>query len=186
MVAMPNEEVHKPLSRLERYNLQSDGRLPKSIRDLMDRVITGSGSRIFQRNYKKYLGELTPYGGSTWWALTPDACNHIIDFIENNSAVVEFFVNTVCPDEMVFQTIIGNSPFRNSVRRNLTYADWFSPGRKPAIIDERHIEIFEASKAGIIADDCYGKGELLFARKFPDNSDRLVNRIDKLSSPDQR
>lgn len=180
MVAMPNEAVNKPISRLDQYNLQSDGMVPKKIRDILDRFLSGTGQNVRCRDHRRYLGTLVPYGGSTWWALTTAACRYILDFMENNTGVVDFFVNTLCPDEMFFQTILGNSPFRMNVRRNLTFADWASPGRKPAFIDEKHIELFEANQGVIVTDDTYGKGELLFARKFPDDSGRLVSRIDNL------
>jgi hypothetical protein len=81
------------------------------------------------------------------------------------------------PDESFFQTIIGNSQFSKDVVRNLTYADWSRPTGGPAIIDGDHLSTF-VRMGRIIADDRYGRGELLFARKFPDDSSHLTDFID--------
>ena len=82
------------------------------------------------------------------------------------------------PDEGLFQTIIGNSEFAKDVRRNLTFADWSRPTGGPAVIDMDHLRGF-ANMDRIIADDPYGRGELLFARKFSDDSSQLTDFIDR-------
>jgi hypothetical protein len=70
-----------------------------------------------------------------------------------------------------------NSPFRTRVAHNLTFDDWNRPAPPyPAIIDEQHIRHFLAAPA-VMADDAFGKGELLFARKFLDDSERLVAQL---------
>jgi hypothetical protein len=81
------------------------------------------------------------------------------------------------PDESFFQIAIGNSPFFERVTHNLTYTDWSQPVA-PAIISPKHLEAFAAADV-IMADDPYGKGELLFARKFPDDSAHLTAFIER-------
>ena len=90
---------------------------------------------------------------------------------------MKLFKHTLFPEEALFQTIIGNSPFRAQVTHNLTYNDWTRPTRPyPAIIDAQHLQ--EALAASVVAaDDAFGRGELLFARKFPDDSAWLVARL---------
>jgi hypothetical protein len=56
--------------------------------------------------------------------MTHDACALSRNFIVRNRRIMKFFVNTNCPNELVFQTILGNSPFKDKVRWNLTYTDW--------------------------------------------------------------
>ncbi len=49
----------------------------------------------------------------------------------------------------------------------------------PAWIGPRHIEHFE-THGKLITSDEYGEVELLFARKFPENSDGLVEQMQRL------
>jgi hypothetical protein len=133
------------------------------------------------RDYKAHLGDLVPYAGSLWWALSGEACEYLLGFVERHKSICKFFENTIIPAEMFFQTILGNSPFRTRVRRSLTWTDWSAGGDSPATVSEKHVEFLESCaeiKAG--ADDPYGEGELLFARKFPDDSEELVRRIDNM------
>jgi hypothetical protein len=175
LLPMSHKTIGKPIERLTTYRFQS-GLLTALVRRLC-------GSRVPQRlphvhrDYRKYLGALQPYAGSQWWALSREACACVLHFTCHNPRVVKFFKNTLYPDESFFHTIIGNSPFRSQVVRNLTFTDWSRPTPPyPAIIDEQHIRQFLASP-NVTDEGIYGKGELLFARKFPDDSEALVARL---------
>jgi len=78
---------------------------------------------------------------------------------------------------MFFQTVLGNSPFREKTTRNLTYADW-SKGlsRNPAAITMDHIERF--ADPAFELNDVEGKGPCFFARKFSETDSALLDRID--------
>jgi hypothetical protein len=41
---------------------------------------------------------------------------------------------------MVFQTILGNSPFKDMYAGNLTYTDWSLGGPHPCNIEMRHVD----------------------------------------------
>ena len=133
--------------------------------------------KLINRDYKKVFKGLEPFGGSQWWALTADACRHILEFIDLRPDVLKYFKNVYLPDESFFHTIIGNSEFAKNVTRNLTFADWSRPGGGPALIDMDHLRAF-AKMDVVMADDYYGQGELLFARKFRDDSSQLTDFID--------
>ena len=165
MVMMPSEAVFKPLSRLTDYRRRHG--LKAKLIALVRGVLVKAGIISRTRDYKACFGALTPYAGSEWWALTHDACVHIQNFVTSNRRIMKFFENTICPDEMVFQTILGNSPFKDKVLRNLTYTDWSRGGSSPAHIEMRHIEWIRSEKV-LTADDVYGQGELLFVRKVID------------------
>jgi hypothetical protein len=177
LVRMPCETVGKPLERLQQYWLQTPNDC-QFVRRAVARLNQLLNDRLrLQRDYSRILKGLIPYAGSQWWALTTDACQHILSFIDSRPDVVKFFRNVYLPDESLFQTIIGNSEFANHVTRNLTFADWSRPGAGPAIIDMDHLNAFMKT-ACIVADDPYGRGELLFARKFTDDSSQLTDFID--------
>jgi hypothetical protein len=137
-------------------------------------VLIKSGIISRGRDYKAYFGGLTPYAGSTWWALTHDACSYIQNFVARHPRIMKFYANTTLSDEMVFQTILGNSHFKDNVRRNLTYTDWSMGGPHPSDIEMRHVDRIRSERV-LTANDVYGQGELFFVRKVrkPDVVDQL-------------
>jgi hypothetical protein len=134
---------------------------------------------LAQRNYRKYLEGMDAYSGNTWWTLSREACQYIVDFEHSNPRVAEFFGKLFAPEESFFHTILGNSEFRARVKRNLLYEDWTKQGAHPEMIGEPHIAEFEAREI-VEINDGFGKGELLFARKFSDETVSLLDRIDTM------
>lgn len=178
-VKMPNEQLGKPLTRLTEFRPGSDRRMLKPASELLVRLSRLAGGGYPRRDYRRALSGLTPYAGSTWWALTAGACRHILTFCDAHARFVDYFKCTLCPDEMFFQTIIGNSGFAEKIRHNLTYVDWdrFGPPF-PAWINPWHLEHFRANRP-LHEEDAYGEGELLFVRKFRDDSVSLTAQIDE-------
>jgi hypothetical protein len=173
MVKMPNAEAGKPISRINTLRIQSS----RPVYRLVVRILAKLG--FAQRDYRKYLGSLEPYSGHTWWALTRDACQYIIDFEKGNQQVVRYFEDTFAPEEMFFHTILGNSPFKSKIRRNLVYEDWSARGSHPVMINEQHIASF-ATQEKVTLCDAYGSGEVLFARKFSDDNLDMVRKIEQI------
>jgi hypothetical protein len=174
-VAMPCDAAGKPIRRLIYYVPRPGNPLNfYVIRKALEKV----GVLPHCRDYKKVLGSIVPYGGCTWWALSRNVCDFILRFVKEQVKIVSFFKNTVCPDESFFQTILGNSKFKPYIRRNLTYVDWSAGGPNPAYITQKHLESFKSSLF-FCSDEVYGSGEMLFARKFTDDSEDLVNKLDK-------
>ncbi len=140
------------------------------------------------RNYKLYLDGLTPYGCSQWWALSRDACDFILDFVENKKKVVKFLKNTVVPDESFFHIILGNSRFKSRIASSLTYTDWSGESSHPAYITENHLALFNKAssftKDGALGNLSLVDGRLreeqLFARKFSDDSENLITKLFRL------
>jgi hypothetical protein len=172
MVMMPSKAASKSLSWLTDYRPRPGlkGKLIAQVR----RVLIKSGIISRGRDYKAYFGGLTPYAGSTWWALTHDACSYIQNFVARHPRIMKFYANTTLSDEMVFQTILGNSHFKDNVRRNLTYTDWSMGGPHPSDIEMRHVDRIRSERV-LTANDVYGQGELFFVRKVrkPDVVDQL-------------
>jgi hypothetical protein len=77
---------------------------------------------------RKFPCGYKPYLGSQWWALSRDCAEYIVDFIDRHPAFLNFFKNTYVPDEIFFQSVVLNSPFRNAVtNKTLTFLDWENP-----------------------------------------------------------
>jgi Core-2/I-Branching enzyme len=152
--------------------------------DTVVRLVTRLAKALrikLKRDYAAVLDPLLPYGGDTWWALSASACAYILRFVDEHPRMVEFFKNTRCPDECFFQTILDNSSFKPHITSTLTYADWSRGGSSPQQIYEKHIAKFKAQSL-FARDDRYRPGDVLFARKFCDDSGELVAAIDALKT----
>jgi hypothetical protein len=163
----------KPISRISTLRFPSD----KPLRRFAIRALAKLG--LAQCDYRKYLGRLEPYSGNTWWALSREACEYILQFMESNRHVEKYFRNTFAPEESFFHTIMGNSPLRPRIRRNLVYEDWSARGAHAGMITDAQVRLFE-SQEKVFVEDMYGSGEVLLARKLSDDDLVLVERIDEM------
>lgn len=112
---------------------------------------------------------MQPYGGSSYWNLTGECVAYIHSFARANPGFVNFFKYVEVPDELFFQTIVMNSPFRGDVvNEDLRFIEWR---------DER-----SASPAVLTASDfdkIVSSPDLLFARKFDVTVDaEILDAID--------
>ena len=105
---------------------------------------------------RKISDELPKFhGGSTWWTLSSKCLKYVVDYTDNANTFLKRLKHTLCSEEIFFQTIIMNSPFRdNVVNDNLRYIIWeYKHGSIPAILDIQDNEKIK-------------KSHQLFARKF--------------------
>jgi len=175
LVPMPSVAAGKPISRLSTYWLRPA--TPRPFR-AVQRLLMMARVLPRERDYRSCFGGLAPYAGSTWWALSRDACEYIADVANRETRLVRFHRHAHCPDESFFQTILGNSDFKSRIARNLTYTDWSAGGRSPATISDRHLPILR-TQSSFPEEDVYGTGPMLFARKFTDERGDLVAELDR-------
>lgn len=175
IVKMPNEAAGKPLSRINTLRIQSS----QPVRRFAVRGLAKFG--LATRDYRNHLGTLEPFAGNTWWAVSREAAQYILEFVDRNPHVGKYFRGVFAPEETFFHTILGNSAFQSRIRRNLIYEDWSARGAHPAMINEKHLAAFEGQEK-VCLSDVYGSGELLFARKFSDESMALLKRMDEMIS----
>lgn len=70
-----------------------------------------------------------PYGGAQFWCLYKTHVQYVHSIIQQNTDFVSFFRYVFVPDEIFFQTIIGNSAFKAECHNDtLTYVEWYRPG----------------------------------------------------------
>jgi hypothetical protein len=173
LVQVPNEQAGKPLSRLTTLRFPSNRPFLRLSFRLLAKL------NLATRDYRKHFGNLKPYSGSQWWALSREACQYILDFHEHDHRLAEFYLNAFASDEAYFHTILGNSIFRSRMRRNLGYEDWTGQNGHPVMLSEKHVSFFE-SRQEVCVEDHHGPGELLFARKFSDEDLGLVERVEAM------
>lgn len=110
---------------------------------LANRALRLSGRR------RRMVGAMAPWGGSSWWALSRGCVLDLLGRVERDPAIVRFFRTVLCPDELFFQTLVMNSPWRERVLpQNFRYIKWPQQAApNPQVLDERDFESIRASGA---------------------------------------
>lgn len=132
--------------------------------------------RVAQRNLKKIginrkYGKQHPpvHGGIAWWSLTKDCCNYIMQYLKEHPAYYPRFRFTQLPDEMFFQTIVMNSPFKDKVVDNCLRYTHFN-----IAVTRTH-----ATGIGIENLDNIKGDDILIARKFTDASKEMIAYLER-------
>jgi hypothetical protein len=103
-----------------------------------------------------------PMGRSQWFTITTEAVSYILEFLDQNPDYKKYFMYSWAPDEMIFQTILYNSPFKeHMVNDNQLYVDWSAGGASPKILTMADSEALLSSKK-------------FFARKFSASVDSQI------------
>lgn len=144
------------------YLCIKDFPLPKSVISAVSRI------------RRKVSQKIPHYHGCSWWALTKDCVQYIVDFVQQNPDYFRFHQYTLCPDEIFFQSIVKSSPFAPQITHDVEtfgdrtqffalnehachYIDWNAKGvTLPKVLDQTDLPHLLSSKA-------------LFARKFREN-----------------
>ena len=142
------------MDRLSRYNLYDliDGRTGRK------EILLKRFSKIQKLlGIKRRLSNNFPdqYGGSTYWSLNREALEYTFSFMRNNPDYLKRFKYTFCAEEIFFQTILLNSPLKETIiNNNLRFIVWENRnGNFPANLDNTDYNNIK-------------KSEALFARKF--------------------
>ena len=104
------------------------------------------------------------YRGSQWFVIPMEAMRYCVDYIGAHPEYLEYWRQTLAPDEFLFQTIILNSPYREKVKPSLMYLRITND-----LINHNQPETITSEKIGEIeASGCF------CARKFDLGTDRAV------------
>ena len=110
---------------------------------------------------RKMPGGMEAYGRAQWWTLTPEAALFCIHYLDTHPTVKRFLMQTWCMDEVVFQTVLCNSPMRDKlVNDNKRYV-LLDPRCSPVTLTMEHAQQLAAS----------GK---FYARKFNAETDSAI------------
>ena len=97
---LPNEW---PKGGIDRYKVYYPNWMidrPKNLYKRMVRIAYREvilKTKILQRSFTfyKYV-----YGGSSWFSITGECLEYIMNYLKNNNEYYEFFKNSLCPDEI--------------------------------------------------------------------------------------
>ncbi|QHG15288.1 beta-1,6-N-acetylglucosaminyltransferase [Nostoc sp. ATCC 53789] len=175
-----NKKIQDFLKQLNYHSLVNFSPLPNDAWiNLMDRIeyfhfnLFNKRFRfpvsLFQHQLKrKFPKGFKPYGGSSYWCVSRELAEYINSFINHNPNFVNFFRNVLIPDEIFFQSIVMNSPFKEKVISNhMTYTLWTGYSDNPEIL-------------GINDFNKLSQSPCLYARKFDATKDsKILDLIDK-------
>lgn len=98
--------------------------------------------------------------GANWFSITHDLA---VFFLSQESVVKKAFRNTLCGDEVVFQSLAFSSPYQSSIAyENMRYIDW-KRGNPYTFTSADYAELTECGQ--------------LFARKFDDADIEVVKKL---------
>ena len=161
------------MHRFERYHFWAGDKCytypPYHKRSFRSKVFNSLLS-LFLEEKRKLPDGIIPYGGSTWWVISRACAEYLNDFINSPAGrrLINYFRYTRHSDEIFFQTVILNSPLRDTViNDNLRFIDF---SRK-----DLHPEILTKDDVSRLADS-----RKLFGRKFDSEIDAdILDMIDE-------
>jgi hypothetical protein len=105
-------------------------------------------------------------GHSQWFTITGASAAYMLKFLKEHPEVVRFFKYVWGADELIFSTVVYNSPFRDKIEDNLVYVDWSEKTPNPKLLTSRDWPALMAS-------------DRLFARKFDiEKEEAIVSRLE--------
>lgn len=133
--------------------------------------LNGAWSRLSRvlHLYRSFPRGLQPFGGSSYWMMPADAARYVDERARTDPGLIRFFRHVRIPDEIFFQTLIMNSPFRKRLADgDLRYVDWREGGNSPRVLTCEDLPSLATTDA-------------LFARKFdPDVDSEVLDRVDRM------
>ena len=138
----------------------SNGLYIKIVKHLFWLVTGGKKStKIFKRKSKieKF------YYGSQWWLMSSQTVNSMMHFLRSNKWFVDYFKNSLVPDESFFQTLYGMLIGMKKARTSACYVNWRENRNSP--------EVFTCKDKDKLIEV---KNEFLIARKFDFNIDNSI------------
>jgi hypothetical protein len=119
---------------------------------------------------RKLPDGIVAMGRSQWFTASRESVAYIVDYIKKERWVTRFFKYSWAADEIIFQTILYNSPFReHMVNDNLLYLDWSKGEASPKVLTMADAPALQAS----------GK---FFARKFNADIDcEILDFLDNIA-----
>lgn len=155
------------LKRLERWNIRLFSRSYIPIPNKFIRL-------PIKRPLSRRLGDF--YKGSSYWIISKTCIDYIYKYMNSNISeniqFIKFFKGVYIPDELFFQTLLVNSPLKDTlVNQSLWYIDWpagvYVPS--PSVLNQSYFHELTAS-------------DKLFARKFDaTQSPKILDMLDQFT-----
>lgn len=161
---------HRPLNRF----FFPYGSLGSKVRVALRKIIYGLGFRK-PLSFKAHGRTYHVYKGSSWWAITRDLAQSVLDHWADND-YRRFFIDFFGPDETFVHTVVFNSPFKDRALPTPERLDHFESLTPLTFIDyATTIKVLDDSDF----DRLMASGKLFCRKVVSGASDSLVRRIDR-------
>jgi hypothetical protein len=131
------------------------------------KTVTGGSRHTFKLFKKQKPFEEDLVFGSQWWTLRSEAAFEILQYSDAHPEVLEYFKDTIIPDECFFQTLFMMGTYRDKRRASLTFSYVERNRRHPVMMTEKEYEKIKEAET-----------QMCFARKFDDKSQGLIQMIE--------
>lgn len=139
--------------------------------------------RLFNPIPRRLPQGLTPAGGWQWKILARSHAIRVLDVLRARPDIADFFRSAWIPDEVLIPSVLTSSAFSPDWRAEAVpgefvyHFDWGriagkKPPKSPRWLGEEDLEILTARR-------CESSPPALFARKFGEGSERVLDRIDE-------
>jgi hypothetical protein len=116
---------------------------------------------------KRKIPNLKFYGISMFWSFHPDCVAYVLNELDKNPKLKRFFKLSWAPDEFMFQTLLLNSSFANTIKNWNAHFYLHKP-------NEPHPKFLMIEDFDVIKNS-----DKLYARKFKEEIDiQILNKID--------
>lgn len=152
-------DIKNHLWRIKGYYLLSDSKYSR-IRPV--RLINQILSKVYKKfPYRSNLKGYDLYKGCNWFTISGGCAAYILNYLKDHPKYIKDYKYTICSDEHFFQTLILNSPYKETViPKTLREIQW-DGGPNPKIYRVEDYQLLCNSTA-------------LFARKFDSSIDNEI------------
>lgn len=148
---------------------------------LAERILRKGYSRTVGRLRYAWQESLTPYHGSTWWALTPAAAEYVLRELENRPTLIAKYRKSFASDEQFVPTLIGNSAFASRSTGEMPFT-----GR--GVWKTANLHVIDPSLARWFTindlDELRGSDKFFVRKVSSARSAELLDALDGLNSAD--
>lgn len=132
--------------------------------------ISGGWNHTYARfSRPEYASKFRFYYGPSWVCLSQDFVEWMLKYLKENPTFIKYLLNSLNPDESIFQTLLMMSPYKATRCDYLHYVDWSErPGKPRNSPNTLVLSDYEKIK----------NSGYLMARKFDMNLDKDI--IEKL------
>lgn len=95
-------------------------------------IKTAGGIRKTNRLFRRSLPKGLTFGhGSCWWCIDRNLAEWVLNKVETEPEIMNFYRNVLCSDESFMQTMLLSSPYSEQAMPYLHYVDWSENGNSP-------------------------------------------------------
>ena len=97
-------------------------------------ILACDGRKKIHKIFKRKSKIEKFYYGSQWWLLSSQTVNSMTQFLRSNKWFIDYFKNSLVPDESFFQTLYGMIDSVSEVKPAICFVNWKSNPNSPEVL----------------------------------------------------